>query len=236
MLKRLALIVVLGLSATSLFSVHAETMLFGHNLTPTPYTLKKGDATAGNYALAYGLTDDWLIGTSPWIWLGYGMAMAETRYRFVNQSGFEVTAEGMVFDSLPGSRYDQSSTFLRLTGARHFNDYYTLHLSTGHQYFWNAAVPYSLNPWPGLQDYIPSVSMLNEIRFLNHYGIFAEVGVIGLNYPVPERHVGLSAFFKNEWLLFQVGMSETRSFSYSYLGIMHWVTHPEVQIQGFWSF
>jgi hypothetical protein len=214
----------------------AESMLIGHNLTPTTYTLPKGRATVGSYAVGYGITDDWMAATSPWIWIGYQMAMMESRYRFLHQDGFEVTLEGMYFKSLSGSRYQQHSTFLRLTGSRRFSDSYTLHVSSGHQYFWDATQPYSLNPWPGLRDYVPSVSMLNEFHVFDLWGILAEVGLLGLNYPAIERHLGLSAFYKNTWLLIQLGISETRSLNRNYANITHWQTHPEVQVQGYFDF
>lgn len=228
---RLTLFFLLMLAAPA----RASTILLGHNLTPTTYTLPRGQGTAGSYALGYGLTDQLFVGTSPWIWIGYGMAMAEGRYRFLQESGFELTLEGMYFNSLPGSRYDQHSTFVRLTGSYRVSDLYTAHLSSGHQYFWDATRPYSLNPWPGLRPYLPSVSVLNEFRLFDLYGVMAEAGILGLNYPAPERHLGISAFYKNTWLLIQLGISETRSLNRNYARIIHWQTHPEIQVQTYFN-
>ena len=49
-------------------------ILIGHNVTPSTDTLKAGVWTVGNYAVALGLTDNWFIATSPWIWVSYNTA------------------------------------------------------------------------------------------------------------------------------------------------------------------
>lgn len=221
----------------------AQPILLGHNLTPTPYTLRKGDAIAGTYAIGYGVTDDFMVSTSPFIWVGYGMAMANARYRFyrggpdvegVGQR-FETTFEPMYFKTFGFSRYHQESVFLRLTGAAHLSKDYTFILSTGHQYFWDDTHPYSLNPRAGLQKYLPSISMLHEFHIMGLYGILFEMGTLALNYPEPYSHVGVSGFYKNTWLLIQLGISRTAMLP-NRLGLYHWITHPETQVQFYFAF
>ena len=51
-----------------------KSALVGHNVTPTTETLGQGVVTAGNYAVAVGLTDSVFIATSPWIWGSYNTA------------------------------------------------------------------------------------------------------------------------------------------------------------------
>jgi len=54
--------------------------LIGHNMTPTTDPLRRGDWMFGTYALAYGITDDLFIATSPWIWVSYNTANVHLKW------------------------------------------------------------------------------------------------------------------------------------------------------------
>ena len=113
-------------------------LLLGHNFTPTSYTLPGRKLTFGNYALAYGITDSWTIGTSPWLILSYNMPMLETKFGFCLDSFIQrlsIDANYFKTFSYGRSLFQQESTFVRVTGSHRFSEAYTLHLSLGHQYF-----------------------------------------------------------------------------------------------------
>ena len=55
-----------------------DSILIGHNVTPTTDMLKSGVTTVGTYAMAYGFSDSFFIATSPWIWGSYNTANVRT--------------------------------------------------------------------------------------------------------------------------------------------------------------
>jgi hypothetical protein len=208
----------------------------GHNLTPTSDVLSRGQAVLGTYAIGYGMTDRFTVGTSPFIIGFYNMAVIDLRYALIRDNGFQFTVEDLYFKSLPyknlgmHDQYHQESTFLRLTASQTISSFYTLHFSSGHQYFWNSDSPYSLNPNPG-QPYVLSVSTLHELHFSSHFGCFIEVGVLGLNFanafkasdptgiPLqksgPYSHLGLSFFYQSDLLMVQLGVSRSQTTVYA---------------------
>lgn len=224
-------------------TLESAVVLFGHNLTPTTYTLKKDQATVGFYAFAYGITDNWFIGTSPWIDLDYNMPMINTRIGLLNDSDkFRVSLDASYFKTFHfgNDKFQQESIFARLIASRKISENYIIHGSFGYQYFWEDSYPYSLRLSPTNGDrYTTSLSTLHEINFSRSFGIFAEIGLLGLNYASRYLHWGLSGFIKWPAVLLQIGLSQSRS-----LGPVHFVNpvsdywyerqvvlHPEIQLQ-----
>jgi hypothetical protein len=202
-------------------------VLLGHNLTSTSYTLKKNQLTVGTYLVGYGITDSFMISTSPWIDLLYNMPMINARYLVTQLDDFRVLVDANYFKTFPYLRnmYEQNSTFARIVASEKFSSFYTLHGSFGYQYFWDENAPYSLDPTPGNQ-FTTSLSTLHEMHWFKHAGTFFEAGVLGMNYPTPYLHLGVSR--SNS-----MGMeyAVTNNYGYWYLSRVLW--HPEVQFQAY---
>lgn len=185
--------------------------LVGHNLTPTSYTLPAGETTVGTYAVGVGVTDNFMLATSPFIWLGYNMANIGGRVAVQTDSFIDrICLEGLYFNTLQMSfaNYEQESLFGRLTATSHLGRTYRVHMTFGYQYFFNDAHPFSLRPNPFTRDPITiSVGALHEFRFSEKFGILAETAILGLNYMLPYGHFGLSAFWKSKALTIQAGLS-----------------------------
>ena len=235
----------------------------GHNLTPTTDVLLKNQVTLGSYVVGLGLSDRLMLATSPFFFILYNSAAIDLRYALIQDESFNLTIEGSYLKSLPYQNlgphdpYLQSTFFTRITTSRKFSDIYSLYLSIGHQYFWNAENPHSLNPTKDRN--VLSISTLHKFDLSSNFGIFAEAGVLGLNYksktfikqitygneyntsPGPFTHFGLSFFYHTDTYYIQLGVSrssgtfeKTPSLSdieYSLLENIWY--HPEIQVQFF---
>lgn len=190
----------------------AETLL-GHNLTPTTSTLHRGEIMAGTYALAVGLSDEWTVGTSPWLLWMYNMPALSTRFGFETGGFFDhVTLEQLYFKTFKFGydMYRQESTWTRVTASRRYNHFYTLNANLGLQYFWNDQVPFSMRPIPTNRTPITwSTGILHELHFTESWGAFLETGLLGFNYPNRYAHVGLSGFYQWSKGYVQLGISKT---------------------------
>lgn len=215
-------------------------LLLGHNFTPTSYTLPVRRVALGNYAVAYGITDSWTIGTSPWLILAYNMPMLETKIGFCLDSFVQrVSIDVNYFKTFSYRRnlYQQESTLIRVTGSHQFSEAYTLHLSLGHQYFFDNTRPFSLHLISGNGSRSSfNLTTLSEIHVISGLGAFIELGLAGLSYSVPWFQAGLSGFYSWSWGLVQFGYSRTVSLGegpYYADGLLATVVywHPEIQIQ-----
>ncbi len=209
-----------------------DRFLSGHNLTPTSYTLRKGEVALGYYVVGVGITDQWTLATSPWMDVVYNMPMVDSKYSWNGGSVFQQMAvEGMYFHSLPffWNWIDQKSIFLRLTGSHRFVSYYTAHLSVGAQYFFVRNRTYSLHLEK--TDSTLSLSSLHEFHVWGPFGFFFELGMLGLNYGNPRIHMGLSLFARWSWGLIQVGESSSQQSARNEYGKRYSTYHPEVQLQ-----
>jgi hypothetical protein len=222
---------------------NSSPILLGHNLTPTSYTLSKTQTTVGTYAVAYGVTDFWTIGTSPWLDYAYNMPAINTRLNLLkNSEGLIVSTDVSYFKTFPyaNNLFQQESLFARVIVSKMLSEFYTLHNSFGYQYFWDDTRPFSLRLISGNGDrYNTSVSTLHELRLFKNMGVLGEFGVIGLNYATQYLHWGASGYFKWSWGMVQFGLSQSRS-----MGAVHYVSsteyywytkhavyHPEFQLQ-----
>lgn len=242
----------------------ADPILLGHNLDPTTEVLPAGTFMAGSYAVGYGISDHWMIATSPWMIVQYNMPMIDSKFSFPVGLGLlrQVSIEGMFFKTFPYGMniYQQESTFDRITGTFQWDELprYKLHLTLGFQYFFNDEAPYSLNMIPSMSvgqctdqscgaptPATLSLGALHEFDLARRYGFFLETAVLGFNYENPYLHTGASIFFKGESWMAQLGAS----FSWSTEPVQrfyadgsvyeqdighYWAVHPEVQAQ--WEF
>ncbi len=233
-------LLLLGLSAFG--DSTSSPMLAGHNFTPTSYTLKNKQITLGTYVIGFGITDNWTVGTCPWLLTAYNMPMIETKYAIQTDSFFQrVSLDANYFKTFAYFKnlYKQESVFIRLTGTHRFDELYALHVSLGYQYFFDDEHPFSLRLIPGKATPVNlNLTTLSEFQLSPHFGAFAEFGLAGLNYSVLWLHTGLSGFYKWDWGMAQLGFSRTVSLGqvpYYTNGdtaqVVYW--HPEIQLQFF---
>lgn len=92
-----------------------DSILIGHNVTPTTDMLKSGVVTVGTYAVGYGLSDSFFVATSPWIWGSYNTANVHLKWgqRISNSSRISLFAS--YFESY------ESTPFLRNAGTLNGN-------------------------------------------------------------------------------------------------------------------
>lgn len=210
----------------------SQSFLIGHNLTPTTDTLGAKQWTLGTYFVGYGITDQWTVGTSPSMIAFYNMPTLSSRYGFTGEKvlfdRYAIEATYMKAFYFGLNKYDQEAIFSRLTGTKVFSPSYSLHVSAGYQYFFSEKKPYSLRLKPGNHsESTVSFSTLHQINLDDGWGIFLELGALGLNYVTPYLHTGISLFLQQaEGWTWLVGISRSTS-----LGGTDAKLHPEIQIQ-----
>jgi hypothetical protein len=209
-----------------------RSILLGHNLTPTVYTLPKGGFTVGNQVLAGAITKYLTLGTSPWLYYDYNMYSLIVRARGhfktadATESGL-CEVNGQNLDEHCGPSWGLQLMYLK-TGHFQLDNYqmtainssfvvkqdvasfYSVNLALNYMYFFDETEPYSLRREPFNHDaYQWTLTTLQEVRLPAHLGALIEFGVLGLNYKYPEVHVGISMHHKTRYVLLQAGFSET---------------------------
>lgn len=241
--------------ASALSAFHS--IVFGHNLTPTTYTLSKGVLTLGNYILGYGVTDKLTIATSPWLYADYNMYSAVVRTRgeigshthASERLDWAFQAMYLKTGKVGKSNYQMTAVNSSFVVKHDFESFYSLNLALNYMYFFDETAPYSLRREPYNNDaYQWSISSLQEIRLPGNFGFMAEAGMLGLNYKYPEIHIGLSMYHRSKYSLIQLGFSQTytsgtlsrmfvtdQSETIAVVGPgRDFSMHPEIQIQLFY--
>jgi hypothetical protein len=190
-----------------------KSILFGHNLTPTTYTLKKGTMTAGNFMAGGGITDQFMLATSPWLYVSYNMPNIGARYR--------VPLNNFVRQGVLQAAYFKTSRFypdqyqmeaLSLTGAvdKVLTPFYVITLSYNFMYFYDETLPFSLRQEPhNNEPWQNSVTSLHELSVNDQLGVLFEFGLLGVNFPKPYLHFGASIHYLWSSVLLQGGFSLT---------------------------
>ena len=189
-----------------------KAILFGHNVTPTSYTLSKGTSSVGIYAIAYGVTDHLMLATSPWIDYDYNMYNAHLRYGGKIADGQRLTFGLSYFKTYqsPISHYQQESVTTQLIHSIDVSPVYTLHTVATYMYYFDDTNPYSLRMESFNSDpYELILSTLHEARLSDHIGLCGEIGMLGLNYVYPYVHYGASMNFIGKNWMVQAGVSHT---------------------------
>lgn len=186
---------------------------FGHNLATTSETLEKGQFTAGNYALAYGLSEKWTFAVSPWMIFGYNL----NNFIFRNSMEFDLDHElgqqVVYFETNPsfGKKYEMKSLSYTLTWKTVLNPRYNLYVSGNYMYFWNEVRPFSLRREPyNDRPYQFSLSTLHQFHVSDKFLTQFELGVLGLSYAYPFFHGGASVVYLSKDYSIQVGASVSR--------------------------
>ena len=235
-------------------SKEQKAEFLGHLLTPTTYTLEKNTVTAGSHIVSYSPNDKLMVGTASFLALFYNTPNLFLKYgRDIN----EKSRWALQFDYFKSSKTKiiPNSTFYEMEGvmlwglwSRDFTPSYTIHLSLNYMYFINEGKPHSLRREPfNDQPFQFSLTSLHEVKITERFGVAAEIGILGLNYTLPNIHLGTTFRYTGRNYLVQVGFSIDRHLFSSdkaseyaseneILDLCHTVsalTHPELGFQYF---
>jgi hypothetical protein len=194
-----------------LFAQEKPVELIGHNLTPSVYTLHKNQFTLGNYTLAYGLSENILVATSPWLYTNYNMQSWVIKSRGTigdNYWGLQIG----YFKTLrvPPNVFDMEAYGVWAVHQLKIQDNYSFTYGFNILQFINDNVPFSLRraSFDSNKTQISLVT-LHEFNVNKHYGFLAEIGIIGPDYVYPNLHWGFSLHYRNSWFLGQLGLSSS---------------------------
>jgi len=231
-----------------------KAVFFGHLLTPTTYVPRKKTFTAGSHILGYSLNDSLLVGTSSFLALFYNSPNLFLKYgrkyneesRWAIQFDYLKSSNTDLVES--GSKYEMEALMLWGIWSKDVNKIYSIHYSLSYMYFINEGQPHSLRREPfNDQPFQFSLTTLHEVKITERYGIAGEVGILGLNYSLPNLHAGLSFRYIRKRFSIQAGISVDRhlwgtSKARDYasknqiLDLSHTtsvLTHPEMSFQYF---
>lgn len=209
-MRHLLLLLLLLTATVGARAADENSIVFGHNMSPTTHTLGRGVMSFGNFLAGGGVTDHLTIGTSPWMYYSYNMHSLVARYGsdIDADSRWSVQAAYFKTGAFAPNLYQMEATSLWLNWAKRLTPYYTLNIVGNHMYFFDETMPFSLRREPLNDDpWQVSLTTLQEISLLGGFGLSAELGCLGMNYVYPELFYGASMNWKNSWLLIQIGFS-----------------------------
>lgn len=235
------------LTFLSVGSVYAAEMprafSFGHLLSPTTQTLKRGSATIGTSVAAVGLTDALTLGVNPFL-------ISTEHGVFLLARGGIVAVPNRLRISLEASYFQYSNRdwgggaggYFRFVTGHTLSRVYTFNLNVTYAFTnggWFA--PLLLGEgWGGSHPYDYSrnltVSSLHEVQIDDSIGFQIEFGLSGIDKLASHYLFGGSILFR-PWtnVLLQAGVS-AREQSHAYHGFDIWKDfslYPEIQLQMF---
>lgn len=187
----------------------------GHNLSATTYKLDPMQCTLGVQVVGCGVTDNWMVGTVPWLYANYNMWSVVNRYRLITYpEGGAWSLQFAYFKTFPQTRsdkyitypYDMEAIWLQIIRsipmAKHYRIYVNLHLND----YLNDHRPFSMRrPIPNANDAQVNLTTLHEVALVNRFFLLGELGLMEIAQPTwPHVHVGLSAGrsgYSYEWHL-----------------------------------
>ena len=225
----------------------------GHLVTPNNNTLKEGTVGAGTLYAAYGITDEWMIGTSPFAYWGFDMYNLQTRWarkisateKFGMEVGYFKTYkdEPADYQEFGEGQYNfqMEAWNVKWTYTKLMTDFYRLNVATSYYYYIDDTRPFSLRMDPQNGDrYALNLTTLHELKLNENVYFNFEFGFWGMNYVYPYLHMGGTLNLQNDNMLFGIGMSSTFSPSFPqekarwFAGYDSTASiHPELQIQAF---
>lgn len=190
----------------------------GQNLSITTETLRQGHCSIGLQLVGCGLTDRLTFGTSPWMWDDYQMANIGFRQAFdvaaderwaVQAIYFKTTAPERAQaapDIIPLDSFEQPASQTPVSGTYEMEAYwlivartkimspsYRLHLNGHLNYYVDETMPFSLrrpsltkSPWQ------VNLTMLHELKLVDTWSLWGELGVLDLLRDPMRVHTGAS--------------------------------------------
>lgn len=191
-----------------------ELFMAGHLLTPAVSTLPAGKWAAGTIALGYGITDRFMIATSPWLISYYNLNNLIIRYRApIDMDRFWGTQIAYFKDNPSfGKTYKMEAYGFWGLYRYRVNAAYRVVASLNYFYFKDSTIPFSLKRWDLSNISNPSqftISTLNEVGITKTLRLFVEFGFLGVNYSTPNYHFGTSLAYRWDDGYMQLGLSGT---------------------------
>ncbi len=211
----------------------------GHNLSTNGRTLKKKQASIGTLFFAYGLTDNWTIGTSPFVYQTFGMLNLMSRVGFRLSKNHRLSFDYAYFKTIRGREvtyedecyFDETNqvetcygpqTYLygfwmeavnfKATYSYQAAKYYRFNTTASYFYYFDDREPFSFRMDPANGDpYTINLTTLHELRLYDQLFFNFEIGVWGFNYQYPYLHTGATLNFQLENWLIGLGGSTTYS-------------------------
>ncbi len=196
-----------------------DPFFMGHQVTPSVSTLNEGQWTVGSMALGYGITNEVMVATSPWLIGLYNMNNLVVRARTKEidptwglQGGYFKT------DKALGNVYKMEAIGLWGLWRKRVTNNYRVIFSLNYFYFKDDEVPFSIRRW-SLGDRTNEKSQwtmttLHEMGTGGPFRLYVEVGLLGFTYQYPNYHFGASGGYRWKNGYFQFGLSATGYLSY----------------------
>jgi|GEM_PF-6745577 len=187
-----------------------ESLFWGHNLAQTSETLPSRECSVGLQILACGLSNEYSLGLSPFIFQQYGLPNIYLRWNpeRIGPYSFQISQIG---DGVYRPKaYQMSKTMLWLTG-RWLNEanvrgYSNLIFG----YYWIDKIPFSLRrPQPSPKNLQVTWDSLVSSRLSGPYWLNTEFGILGMNETYPHFHFGGSLAYRGENFSIHFGLSFT---------------------------
>ncbi|MBD66536.1 MAG: hypothetical protein CME62_15095 [Halobacteriovoraceae bacterium] len=182
----------------------------GHNMSGNSYTLNSGDCVLSPYLSACGVTDNFMVGTSTWMYWDYNTHSLAARYshKIDSENTLGVQSVYMKSFNTDTEYYQMENIRTQFILSRKIDKYMTHHYNLTYEYFYDETVPHSFRRDPLNDDaYQVSISNLFEVDYTDKYILQYEIGVHGINYFYPQILTGFS--FGRRWknAYFQFGFS-----------------------------
>jgi len=224
-------------------SLSLASALYGHSLSPTIETNKKGEVSLGSYVASVGLSDDWMLASSTWMLYDYNSWSAILKKKFDSSA---IQLAYIKSDTINQNFYVMEAFLAWFIKKYEINSNYEISLNLNYMHFIDETLPFSFRREPGNDlPYQYSISSLHRLKWNKNFGGLLEFGILGLNYVTPEVHSGFGFYFQSQSFLLQLGASMTaRPYNLERLydekgsdktasGGYDFSMHPEVQLQYF---
>jgi len=190
-----------------------KSVFLGHLLTPTTYLPPKKTITAGTHVAAYSFTDDLMVGTSSFLLLFYNSPNIYVKYakqiskkqRWSTQITYLKSDLSLDFFN---TAYFMEAAMGWATWSYDVTPFYTFNASLNYMYFMNEGKPHSLRREPfNDQPFQFSLTTLHDVRVSERYALASELGVLGINYEIPNIHGAVSFRYMRDNYFIQFGVS-----------------------------
>lgn len=176
----------------------------GHNLTVTSDTLPAGHCSIGIPVTACGITDEFSLGISPWMYFDYNMwgvaarvlvSEDEEKNRFALQANYFKTYKTREDTANPIALnyYQMEALWLMMIRTWNVSPHYRLHLNAHLNHYLDEKLPFSLRrPYMKPSPWQVNFSLLHEVDLAAGWFIYGEMGLLDLLRDPIHIHGGAS--------------------------------------------
>jgi hypothetical protein len=214
------------------------SLSLGHLVSSNNNVLQAGQASVGSLFAGVGLTDELMVGFSPFVAATYGMNNFISRYAAnisrrervgLDFQYFKTYAQDpnehgdpslcktnpcQIRDQYPDGFYSfkMEAWDAKATYNYQFTNFYRFNFTGSFYYYIDDERPFSLRMDPeNLDAYALNVTTLHEFRLMKNVYLNLESGLWGINYEYPYIHSGFSIDLQYEHFLLGLGASSTWS-------------------------